>query len=83
MKNIIEELYLLDGERSFPEERKHFAESPFNPNTYEQLVATLNEEQKKLLETLCQEIDGGWAQESQMFYHMGVKTGFALAQELL
>lgn len=83
MKNVLEELYFLEGERAYAEERKHFKEDFFRLDSYEKLRATLDETQQKLLETLCHEIDSGWVQEVEIYYRIGVKTGFSFAQELL
>ena len=83
MKNVLEELYFLDGERAYAEERKYFKDDFFCLDTYEKLRATLDDTQKKLLDTLCHEIDSGWVQEVETYYRIGVKTGFSFAQELL
>ena len=83
MKNVLEELYFLDGERTYAQERTYFEKDSFHLDTYEKLHATLDENQKQLLEILCHEIDSGWVQEVEIYYRMGVKTGFSFAQELL
>ena len=82
MKNVIEQLCILDGETGFAEEKSAYKTKPSVSDAYEKMCVTLSEEQKPLFDALCKEFDFQCAQESEIYYKMGIKTGFALAKEL-
>ena len=82
MKNIITHLCVFEGEMNFPKEKEKFNRQT-KTDAYDKLRSKLSEDDKKLLDDVYEEFQGNHIEETEIYYRLGIKTGFSLAQELL
>lgn len=81
MKNVIMQLCVLEGETTFSQEKEK-TEKQVNTDAYDRLREKLNNEDKKLFDRVYEEFQENHIEEIEIYYRLGVKTGFSLAQEL-
>ena len=82
MKDVISQLCYYDEEMEFFKEKEKMGVET-KIEAYEKLRSRLSEEDKKLLEQVYEDFQESHLDETSIYYRLGMKTGFALAQELL
>ena len=81
MKNIIDELAMLEGERFFTHEKEK-RENPNKPEYYFQLEERLDKNGKELLNKVYSSFLDDHVEEINIYYKLGLQTGFHLAKEI-
>lgn len=82
MKNVLALLYAIEEEKLFPQEKKASGLKT-KTDAYDKLRDKLCEEDKDLLDKVYEEFLENHLNETDIYYRLGIKTGFSLAQELL
>ena len=81
MKNIITHLCVYEGEMNFWEEKEKVGKQ-IKTDAYDKLREKLNDEDKNLFDKVYEEFQESHIEEVEIYYRLGIKTGFNLAQEL-
>lgn len=81
MKDIIDELAMLEGDKFFAHEKEK-RENPNKPDYYFQLEDLLDENGKELLNKVYLAFFDEHIEEVNIYYKLGLQTGFHLAKEI-